>query len=96
MVYNLNRLLSFRDLDEQIDKLKNRKTVELFNEVYDNDDISNYVYEFDLTSSKELQSSVLLFDEITKKVRNCIRKINRVKLVIRINININISTRFQN
>lgn len=96
MVYNLNRLLSFRDLDEQIDKLKNRKTVELFNEVYDNDDISNYVYEFDLTSSKELQSSVLLFDEITKKVRHFIRKINRVKLVIRINISINISTRFQN
>lgn len=60
-------------MDEKINVLNiKRKNVD-FGVAEDNDHMylnTNYVYESDFMSSEELKSSILMYEEITKKVRN--------------------------
>lgn len=61
--------ITFRDLDENIEKLTNKKIAE-FNKVFIENYISNLmVYEFNSVQSVKLQIPNILFDEMTKKVR---------------------------
>lgn len=55
-------------MDEKIDELKNKKNIEL-DVVDDMDCISKYEYEFDFAASEQLKSSILMYEEITKRVR---------------------------
>lgn len=59
--------MSFRFLNEQIDEFKNKK-VEEIDMVENEDHDNNCVYIFDLVSSEQIKSSVLLVEEITQKV----------------------------
>jgi len=61
--------ITFRDLDENIEKLTNKMIAE-FNKVFIGNYISNLmVYEFNSVQSVKLQIPNILFDEMTKKVR---------------------------
>jgi len=61
--------ITFRDLDENIEKLTNKMIAE-FNKVFIWNYISNLVvYEFNSVQSVKLQIPNILFDEMTKKVR---------------------------
>jgi len=61
--------ITFRDLDENIEKLTNKMIAES-NKVFIRDYISNLVvYEFNSVQSVKLQIPNILFDEMTKKVR---------------------------
>lgn len=68
-IFTITISITFRDLDENAEKLTN-KMIAKFNKVFIENYISNLVVRaFNSVQSVKLQIPNILFDEMTKKVR---------------------------